>query len=184
MDCATYFDAAKRYVSRDSAYCALIHPNLQVDNAFFWRSANGDLEAGLLDWYNCQRAPFAGIMMGCLSGAEPDVLAKHISPLIRCFIDEYAREGGPMLDAEELLLQFNLMFVHTLVGSLTFIQTDIYLEGPPREEWQNVRSKDDPCVMGRWNVRCRTIAILQLLGLWHMSDLHSVYMQFAERIEG
>jgi len=188
-DCAGYFDAAKHYASRDPDYSGLTHPNLQIDNGYFWTTSpeeaepTGDgtvLEAGLLDWYNCQRALFAAIMMGCLSGAEPAVLAQHIGPLVRCFVDEYAKEGGPQIDAGSLLLQFQLLFVHTLVGSLTFIASDIYSEGPPRAEWASVRSKDNPRVMGRWNVRCRTVAILQQLAFWDIVDLHAVYVRFAE----
>ena len=41
-----------------------------------------------------------------------------------------------------------------------------------------VRSTDDPRVMGTWNVRCRTIAIVQGLGYYRTQDLHGVYMRW------
>jgi len=130
--------------------------------------------------YNFTRAPFASIFMGCLSGAEPDVLTEHIAGLLRCFADEYEREGGPRLDADHLLLQFQLMFVFNLASGLTFIESDIYEEGPKTAvEWHSIKSKDDPLIMGRWNVRCRTIAILQSLGYWKMNDLHGIYVRWA-----
>ena len=154
----------------------MAHANLQIDNGFFWRTQSGELEAGLLDFYNFTRAPFAGIFMGCLSGAEPDVLTAHLPGLMRCFASEYAAAGGPSIDADELLLQFQLLYVSTLVNSLTFIASDIYTEGPPRSEWRDISSKEDPRVMGRWNVRCRTIAIIQSLAFWQQQKLHATFM--------
>ena len=92
-----------------------------------------------------------------------------------------------------------LAFVQTLVGSFSFIESDIYKEGPSRHEWKQVqcdgssyralfmnyascsdqvRSTDDPRVMGTWNVRCRTIAIVQGLGYYRTQDLHGVYMRW------
>ena len=58
-------------------YGALTHPNLQIDNGFYWRDASGALQAGLLDWYNCGEMPFAAVLQGCLSGMEPHALAEH-----------------------------------------------------------------------------------------------------------
>ena len=45
-------------------YGALTHPNLQIDNGFYWRDASGALQAGLLDWYNCGEMPFAAVLQG------------------------------------------------------------------------------------------------------------------------
>jgi hypothetical protein len=182
-DCAAYFDAAKSFAGRDLAYSALAHVNLQLDNGFFLRINEADgsrLEAGLLDWYGCTRAPLAAVMSGCISGAEPSMLTSHLGPLVRCFVTEYAREGGPQIDAATLLLQVLLLFVHTMVGSLTCINTDIFQEGPPRAEWATVQSRDDPRVNGRWNVRCRVIAILQQLAFWDAVDLHAMYVRFGQ----
>ena len=151
----------------------------QIDNGFFWRDERGGLQAGLLDWYNCTRAPFAQIFQGSLGGAEPALLAAHLDGLMECFAAEYARAGGPQIDAAGLARQFRLVYAHNLVGGLTFIQSDIYSEGPPRAEWAEVRSKDDKRVMGRWNVRCRVVAIIQSLGFWKAQELHALTMEWA-----
>jgi len=186
VQCSAYFTAAANWVGADESYTALSHTNLQVDNAFFWRNEEGEgggLEAGLLDWYNTTRAPFASVFLGCLSGAEPHVLEDHLYGLIKCFVFEYCKAGGPKISAEVLLLQFQLLSVHSLVGSLSFIKSDVYAEGPHRSEWASVMSTDDPRVMGQWNVRCRTIAIIQQLGLWKRMGLGKVMLAWAAERE-
>ena len=65
-----------------------------------------------------------------------------------------------------------------MVNALSFIESDIYVEGPPRDEWKSVMSKEDPRVMGRWNVRCRVIAILQSLAFWKKAKLHEIFMSW------
>jgi hypothetical protein len=44
-------------------------------------------------------------------------------------------------------------------------------------------STDDPRVMGQWNVRCRTIAIIQQLGLWKRMGLGKVMLAWAAERE-
>ncbi|KAL1523109.1 hypothetical protein AB1Y20_018066 [Prymnesium parvum] len=178
IECARYFDEAVLYASEKPEFTALTHVNLQLDNGFFWRTAAGELEAGLLDWYNLTRAPFAAIFMGCLSGAEPGVLTTHIESLMRCFAAEYEKEGGPSIDPLELLLQFKLLYTSNMLSHFSYIASDVYREGPPKEEWKTILSKEDPRVMGRWNVRCRVIAVIQSLAFWKMQNLHEVFMKW------
>jgi len=180
LECARYFDEATAYAFDKPDFMALTHANLQIDNGFFWRTAQGELEAGLLDWYNFTRAPFAAIYMGCLSGAEPEVLSSHLESFMRTFAMEYVASGGPAIDPVELLLQFKLLYVSTLVNGLSFIESDILKEGPPQHEWRQVMSKEDPRVMGRWNVRCRLIAIMQSLAFWRAEDLHKTFMAWVK----
>jgi len=184
VQCSTYFTAATNWVGADDAYTALGHTNLQVDNAFFWRKSDeGGYEAGLLDWYNTTRAPFASIFLGCLSGAEPSVVADHLQGLMECFVSEYKTAGGPKISAEVLLLQYQLLSVQALVGSFSFITSDIYTEGPQRSEWPSVMNTDDPRVMGRWNVRCRTIAIIHQLTIWKLMNLGKIMLAWSKEIE-
>ena len=180
VECSAFFAHAAHYVARQPDYAAFTHVNLQIDNGFFWRDEAGALHAGLLDWYNCGVAPFAQVFQGCLSGAEPSVLAAHEDGLMRCFVDEYVREGGPQISWEELRRQWRLLFVTSLVAQIQFIQTDILREGVPRAEWPSIASRDDPRVMGRWNVRCRVISLIDGVGFWRLRDLHGEYMRWVQ----
>jgi len=95
VEMAPYFTAAMHALAAHPELHVLSHVNLQIDNAWFWRSADADgageavLECGLLDWYNASRVPAVSVFMGCLSGIEPEVLAAHEEGLMRCFADEY-----------------------------------------------------------------------------------------------
>lgn len=83
VEMAPYFTAAMHALAAHPELHVLSHVNLQIDNAWFWRSADADgageavLECGLLDWYNASRVPAVSVFMGCLSGIEPEVLAAH-----------------------------------------------------------------------------------------------------------
>lgn len=182
VECSKYFTAASNWVESDERYTALCHVNLQIDNAYFWPRTDGEegLEAGLLDWYNTTRVPFAQCFLGCFSGAEPAVLGEHIQGLMECFVAEYSKAGGPQISAEILLLHFQLLSVQGLVGSFSFIKSDIYSEGPHRREWRSIKSTDDQRVMGRWNVRCRTIAIIQQLRFWENQNLARMMLAWAQ----
>ena len=120
--------------------------------------------------------PFARVFQGCLSGAEPELLLAHEEALMRCFCDELAACGGKRLSAAELLRQWRLLFLVGLVGQIQFIESDIKNEGVPFAEWPSIVSRDDPRIMGRWNVRCRTIALIDAVGFYQRSHLHNNFM--------
>merc|ERR1712056_145206 len=99
------------YQNNRSDYVGASHANLQVDNAYFWRDEYGDLACGVLDWGGFGRSPFCINFLGCLSGADPEVMMAHEEGIIRCFRDEYHRCGGPALAIEELRLRYHLGFI-------------------------------------------------------------------------
>merc|ERR1719382_999302 len=71
-------------------YVGLTHNNLQIDNAFFWRNEQNEVEVGLLDWGVLNCGPLAGAIQGCISGAQVEVLIEHRGAFLQAFIDEYA----------------------------------------------------------------------------------------------
>jgi hypothetical protein len=53
---ATLGDKLMAHLLSDPDYQAYMHPNLNIDNAYWWRDENGVLDAGLIDWsgYSCK----------------------------------------------------------------------------------------------------------------------------------
>ena len=67
----------------------------------------------------------------------------------------------------------------------SFIGSEVYPQGPSKEEWPSVRDRWDPRIMGTWQVRCRVIAMIQLLGYWRAGDIHRHFMDWvAQRRPG
>lgn len=98
----------KRYLNSQSDFIALCHWNANVDNAWFRRSDDGTLQAGLLDWGSAGQMNVAQGIYGALCATETDIWDAHHDELIVLFADEYAAHGGPTLDVDELRLQVRL----------------------------------------------------------------------------
>lgn len=134
------------------SFFGLIHPNLQVDNAFFWEDEDGLYHAGLLDWGGCGYYPYAQVFLGCTTMALPEVYLEHEEGWFRTFTDEFKRFGGGEIDPEELILQSRLMFSVFVGQTCQRVATEAMQLTTP-EEWLQVKDRFDERVMGRWNVR-------------------------------
>ena len=184
VEMASYFEAANAYLASKPELFALSHINLQIDNAWFWRASGGEggsaedveLECGLLDWYNTGRAPTVGVWSGCLGGCEAELFLAHEEGLISAYSREYHKYGGPLVDPNELMLQYRLSFVSGFVNALQYIESEVLKDMPSKQEWNAVKSGWDPAVMGKWNVRCRTLAIVQSLKIYKAAPMYNTFM--------
>jgi hypothetical protein len=59
-----------QYLAGNSDYIALCHWNANVDNAWFYTDAAGELQCGLMDWGCVGRMNVAMAVWGALSAAE------------------------------------------------------------------------------------------------------------------
>ncbi|MDT5204685.1 MAG: hypothetical protein QOD34_1321 [Mycobacterium sp.] len=96
------------YLAGQTDYIALCHWNANIDNAWFWRDADGVLCCGLLDWGCVGQMNVAMALWGALSGAELDLWDHHLDELLNVFVDEIRRCGGPELSVDELSCQLML----------------------------------------------------------------------------
>ena len=55
-------------------YVAFTHPNLNVDNAYFWRDEKDVLHNGVLDWGGFAQTSLASALWRCLECADFDQL--------------------------------------------------------------------------------------------------------------
>lgn len=83
-------------------HVAFGHWNANIDNCWFERDAQGRLQCGFIDWANCAQMHVARTIGGALNGAESWVWAAHLDELLGVFIDEFADQGAPRPDPEEL----------------------------------------------------------------------------------
>jgi hypothetical protein len=101
--------AIKRFLYADPDYVALAHWNSNIDNAWFWRDAAGELHCGLLDWGMVRQMNLGLSIWGGLSAASPDLWSSGgLDELLDLFVAECRARGGPALDRAQLELHFYL----------------------------------------------------------------------------
>lgn len=162
---------ATALLARRSALIALCHWNANVDNGWYWRNAQGELECGLLDWGNVSQMNVAMALWGCLSAAETDLWDQHLDTLLQLFILEFSRCGGHELDRDELKLH---LLVYAAAMGLTWL-----LDAPPMilariPDLSAVTSRFDERFIGDETARAQLHFLTVFLNLWETQDMAQV----------
>mmetsp|Transcript_35483 Transcript_35483/g.81203 ORF Transcript_35483/g.81203 Transcript_35483/m.81203 type:complete len:1148 (-) Transcript_35483:189-3632(-) len=126
----------------DSDYVAFTHGNLNVDNSYFWRDPEHQLHVGVLDWGGASATCVGYKLWWWLYCCEPDFLLRHVDGLLDCFVDNYARNGGPRLDVKVLRTQFMFAALNQAIGLLGAVP-QIY-RMCPKKEWPTIKDRKDP----------------------------------------
>lgn len=146
---------------------ALCHMNANIDNAWFWKDADGSLRAGLIDWGSVGQLSVASCIWGSVGAAEPETHDTYLGKLIALFATEYARAGGPVLDPADLTQHLE---IHVMMSAL-FMTT-----APPailREVPDPAVPSDrfDPIFTENETARVQLKVTISLLNMWHRRDL-------------
>jgi len=104
----------RRLLFSEPDFISLCHWNANIDNAWFWRDADGQLECGLLDWGHVGQMSVAQTIYGGFSGAEKELWDGHLEQVVDTFSEEYQRCGGPRLDPA--LLQNHMLLITGWMG--------------------------------------------------------------------
>jgi len=151
--CPYFKDLSNYYQENCSDYIAANHANLQADNSFFWRDEYGDLSCGVLDWGGFARSPFCVRFLGCLSGADADDLLAHEEGILKCFVDEYERCGGPKVPVEEVVLRWHLAYITFAYDCSGWIERHVTKE-TSQEEFLSFTGMEDERFQERFYTRC------------------------------
>jgi hypothetical protein len=161
-----------RYLESNSDYVALCHWNANIDNAWFWRNVNGQLEYGLLDW-GCVGQMNAGMALwGALCSAETFLWDHHLDELLALFAAESRDCGGPELDT--VVLRHQLLLYAATMGITWLPDVPSYLSSqlPP-----HVSGRADPRIADSEPVRSRLLMLTNFLNLWQTTDFGAVLGQ-------
>lgn len=155
--------ALKQFLNSQEKFIALIHWNANVDNGWFWRNAQDELECGLLDWGGVGQMNVGLALWGALSGAETTMWNDHLDELLALFAAEFHHCGGPSLDVDELKLHM-LLFV-AMMG-ISWL-----LDGPARiqkhvPELSSVDSRFDARIKTDETARTVLQMTINFLNLW------------------
>lgn len=169
----------KRYLHEDADYVALAHWNLAIDNAWFWTGADGELRAGMFDWGGVRQSNLARALFGMFMSTHPPFLAEHREQFIAHTVHEYHRAGGPKIDEDELLFQFQL--ITALIGLAFCINApERILEIMP--EVGEIERMDDPRIeKDFWLLQ--TLKMMEMwLSEWHSVDAGAAIRKFVSSV--
>jgi hypothetical protein len=117
-------DSVIAYLHADVDYTGLCHPNLNLDNAWFWRDSSDQLQAGLLDWGSTGQMSIAQALSGMLMMPDSDMYLALVREVIATFTVHYARMGGRQLDPEELSRQYKASLFSVAIYMILTIVVD------------------------------------------------------------
>lgn len=159
---ARHEDTVTSQLADDADYIALCHWNANIDNAWFWRDGDEVLHCGLMDWGCVSQMNLGMALWGAMSGAETDLWGAHLDDLLRLFVSEVHRHGGPLLDAARLrrhtLLYAAGMGVAWLLDVPALIRKKFGADGPS--------TRTDPRIRDDESVRAPLQMLCNLLSAW------------------
>ncbi|MFT4047024.1 MAG: hypothetical protein QM661_10060 [Solimonas sp.] len=152
-------------------FIAFAHWNANIDNCWFRRDAAGELQCGFLDWANVSPISVAQSINGAISGAEPFVWNEHLDELLALYLAEYAAQGGPRLDPDELKLHVLLIVamagVAYSMGAPLAVERDV-------ADLDAVQSCRDPRFSAHENARIQLHMMTKMLNVWQTRKLGDV----------
>lgn len=164
------------HLNRQADLVALCHWNMNVDNAWFWRTPAGELDVGLLDWGSVGPMNMASAFFGLICGALPEFLDSHRGDLIDELLAEYARSGGPDIDrarfARLLQLSIALLGVAWMLDAPTIIRREV-------AEFDAVTDWRDPRIHDNFLARAQLQLLMTMLNEWRSTDIGTVLRTFS-----
>lgn len=167
--------AIRRYLHSHPDFIALCHWNANVDNAWFWRNARGELECGLMDWGRVGQMSIPLALWGGLSAAEIELWDHDLAGLLALFNREFQRSGGPVLEPEEL--KFQLLLFVALMG-LAWLMDAPALVLAQFPDLSTIRDRHDPRFSDNETARVQLHMLSLVLHLWQTEDFGRLLDRF------
>ena len=163
-------DRIRKVLHSNPDFIAFAHWNANIDNCFFRPGPDGRLEAGFLDWANAGQLSVAQSVTGAISGAQPSLWEEHLDELLTVFVEEYAANGGPLLDLAEVRLHVLLMAASGMTHSMGS-PIALAREVPDLDTLESAR---DSRLAEHENARIQLHMTTKMLSLWRTFELGDV----------
>jgi hypothetical protein len=158
----------KQILGSQPEFIALCHWNANIDNAWFWSNAGGELECGLMDWGHVSQMNVAMALWGCMSAAETAIWNNHLDELLLLFVKEFRGCGGPALSVEALKLQLKLYVGMMGLAWLLDAPALILAQIP---NLSTAESRFDDRIKGDEHARAQLHFLTTFLNLWQIEDI-------------
>jgi len=160
--------AIKRFLHDDPDLLALCHWNANIDNAWFWREADGRLACGLIDWGSVGTMNLGMSLWGCLSGARTPMWTARLDSWLDLYVDAFRAAGGPAIDSrrlrQHLLLYAAMMGLAYLLDAPARIRKEV-------PECTRVSGPLDARFMASETARTQRLMLTNLVNLWQREAL-------------
>jgi len=123
-------------------YVALGHMNLNVDNAYFWRNAEGQLDCGVFDWGNMGAGCMGHKLWWWFYCRDYEPFKRNLGKDLDLFIECYKSGGGPALDKGTMEMMIIITALEQMVGLISAVPQ--ILKMCPKKEWPSIKDRYDP----------------------------------------
>jgi len=160
-------------------YFTLVHPNAQVDNAWYWRETDGTVKCGLLDWGGASCGSMASCIGNGWIGMETEVADEHEEKLVKVFIDEYEKVTGFRLDFDDLYMHIKLAHATVIYGCCANV--GMLLRCIDKASWKDIKGRTDPRIDELFLARCYFVQLEMLLGMWKKRSPYKVFKEWMKK---
>ncbi len=174
-------DAIRAYLNHKPDFITLCHWNMNLDNAWFWRDAKGELQAGLLDWGSVAQMNVAQAFYGMTCAAEADFMNAHRRDLVELFVREYHAHGGPLVDADDLAFMIRLSVA--VLGIAWILDAPSIIEAN-LPDVATVKDRFDPKLKDCFLARAQLQLLVVMLNEWQNDKVGDALREFSARSKG
>lgn len=157
----------RAFLYGDPDFYALAHWNTNIDNAWFFRGAEGTLQCGLLDWGMVRQMNVMLALWGGLSVAQTAMLREHLDELQELYAREIATHGGPRLDPGLMRRHFDLALALVGLSMMIDVAALVTSRLPHVAEASGLQ---DPRILADTVVHGFLTCTLNFLDLWERRD--------------
>lgn len=127
---------------QDRLYVALTHGNLNIDNAYFWRDASGDLDCGILDFGGFGETSVPERMWWCLNCAQFENIRQNLDGFILTYCEVYKKFTGAEVDPAKMRKMLLISAIQNCMFMITAIPNT--LRQCPAKEWVAIKDRHHP----------------------------------------
>jgi hypothetical protein len=167
--------AIRRCLIAQPDYVALCHWNMHLDNAWFWRDGQHELQTGLLDWGGVAQMNIGQAFFGMACGAEIDFLNRHRQELLELLVHQYHYSGGPAIEVGHLGFMMKLAAAISGVAWLLDAPAIIQAEVP---DFATAADRYDPRLRDNFLARAQLHLLTVFLNEWKVGDIGGALRRF------
>ncbi|CAK9112047.1 unnamed protein product, partial [Durusdinium trenchii] len=157
----------------DVDYVALGHMNLNIDNAFFWRTGNQQLDCGMFDLGGFGAFSLHHRLWWGINCAEYALISEHLEEFLSIFLETYRSLGGPSLDRKVLRSGLIITALENMIFMIASIPNCLTM--CKSSEWPTIQDRHDPRISADVDGKSTLRTTLQVLlnGIRMLEEMHA-----------